>query len=105
MDKRFRMVWLTDIYGPLLTEKQREALTKYYDEDFSLSEIAKDFGSSRQAVSDLIKRSEAVIEDYEEKLGLYEKFTENSALLDELAKFAAGNREAMAIIWKLKENI
>ena len=53
----------------------------------------------------MIKRSEAVIEDYEEKLGLYERFTENSALLDELTEIDAGNSKALAIIGKLKENI
>lgn len=46
----------------------------YYDCDISLFEIAEQFGVSRQAVRDTIKRAENLLEDYETKLGLSKKF-------------------------------
>jgi predicted DNA-binding protein YlxM (UPF0122 family) len=70
LEKPLGMALLSDIYGPLLTEKQRQALNLFYDEDFSLSEIALECACSRQATHELIKRSEALLVDYEQKLGL-----------------------------------
>ena len=46
---------LLDHYGPVLTQRQRDILTEYYDEDLSLSEIAENFGITRQGVRDAIK--------------------------------------------------
>jgi predicted DNA-binding protein YlxM (UPF0122 family) len=43
-------------------------------EDLSLSEIAKDAGISRQGVHDLVKRCDKILEEYEAKLHLVEKF-------------------------------
>lgn len=60
---------LLDHYGPVLTQRQREILTEYYDEDLSLSEIAENFGISRQGVRDAIKHGEATLRQMEEKIG------------------------------------
>jgi len=65
---------LFDFYGKLLTKKQQEMLALYYEQDLSLGEIAEEFEVSRQAIHDIIKRSEKILEDYEEKLGLVVKF-------------------------------
>jgi Uncharacterized protein conserved in bacteria len=65
-----RVNLLLDFYDSLLTEKQRTILTFYYHDDFSLGEIASEFGISRQAVYDNLKRAEAALESYESKLGL-----------------------------------
>ncbi len=43
-------------------------------EDLSLGEIAQANGTSRQAVHDIIKRCNHILSEYEEKLGLVEKF-------------------------------
>jgi len=69
-----RMAMLFDFYGKLLTKKQQEMLALYYEQDLSLGEIAEEFEVSRQAIHDIIKRSEKILEDYEEKLGLVVKF-------------------------------
>ena len=74
MDKNLNISLLLDFYGELLTEKQREAIELYYDEDMSLSELAEQFGISRQGVRDSIKRGEALLFDMEEKLGLIARF-------------------------------
>ena len=60
---------LLDHYGPVLTDRQREILTDYYDEDLSLSEIAENFGITRQGVRDAIKHGEAALRQMEERLG------------------------------------
>lgn len=74
LEKLEQFVLLNDIYGALLTEKQRRILKDYYENDFSLTEIADDMNTSRQAVYDLIKRAEHQLMQYEAKLGLLEKF-------------------------------
>ncbi|WP_352419575.1 YlxM family DNA-binding protein [Proteiniborus sp.] len=68
---------LFDFYGKLLNDKQYTAIELYYIHDLSLSEIGEHLGISRQGVHDLLKRSESKLFDYEEKLGLVKKFSEN----------------------------
>ena len=73
IDKLFRIGLLFDFYGALLTEKQQYCLEMHYLRDLSLSEIALEMSVSRQAVHDIIRRSEQLLEDYEEKLKLVER--------------------------------
>lgn len=65
---------LVDFYGELLTEKQLEVLNDYVNNDLSISEIAENKGVSRQGIHDSCRRSQQILEEYEEKLGLIEKF-------------------------------
>lgn len=74
MDEILKQSLLYDFYGELLTEHQKEIYEQFIVEDLSLSEIAKDAGISRQGVHDLIKRCNKILEEYEEKLHLVEKF-------------------------------
>lgn len=83
LEKLSQMVWLKDFYGPLLTEKQRTILSLYYENDFSLSEIADEMNISRQGVYDLVKRAEHQLLQYEQKLGLLEKFQHTRRQLEE----------------------
>ena len=48
MAKDLEMGYLLDFYGEVLTEKQREMLRQYYNDDLSLSEIGENFGITRQ---------------------------------------------------------
>lgn len=70
MEKTVRHGLLLDFYGGLLTEKQREVLGAYFEDDLSLGEIAEEQGVTRAAVHDLIKRSVASLEEFEARLGL-----------------------------------
>lgn len=81
MEKNIENNLYLDFYGNLLTDKQREIMTLYYDLDISLSEIATEVGTSRQAVYDAIKVSENTMKTFEEKLGLVEKYLKNRTLL------------------------
>jgi predicted DNA-binding protein YlxM (UPF0122 family) len=78
------MNYLFEFYHSLLTLKQREYMSQYYLDDFSLGEIAEQFEVSRQAVYDNIKRTEAMLEEYETKLELLEKFEKRTSLLAQL---------------------
>jgi predicted DNA-binding protein YlxM (UPF0122 family) len=70
IEKVIEISMLYDFYGQLLTPKQQEIMGLYYADNFSLSEIAEEFGISRQGVHDTVKRAEKSLQDYEEKLGL-----------------------------------
>ncbi len=60
---------LYDYYGDLLTEKQRACFDLYYNQDYSLAEIAAEAGISRQGVHDAIARAETLLRNFEEKIG------------------------------------
>lgn len=81
LEKKQRVNLLMDCYEELLTDKQREYLSLYYNEDFSLSEIAEDLDVSRNAVYDNLKRAVATLEDYEKKLHLLEKHKQRLDLI------------------------
>ncbi len=72
-EKNLLLPCLLDIYGALLTDRKRELLDYYYEEDYSLSEISELTGISRQGIRDSIKKSEAELLDFESRLHLYEK--------------------------------
>jgi uncharacterized protein len=74
LEKTTRMNFLFDFYQSLLTPKQRSYMVLYYLDDYSLGEIAEEYKVSRQAVYDNIKRTETMLEEYENKLNLFEKF-------------------------------
>ncbi len=74
MEKLAEMALLADFYGPLLTEKQRNVWDLHYQQDLSLAEIAELEHISRQAIHDLLKRTERILAEYEEKLGLVQRF-------------------------------
>ncbi len=74
LEKTTRMNYLFDFYQSLLTSKQKSYMSLYYLDDFSLGEIAEEYDVSRQAVYDNIKRTEAMLEQYEEKLLLLKSF-------------------------------
>lgn len=86
MSKNFEVSALLDYYGMLLTDKQREAVELYYNEDLSLGEIAENLDISRQGVRDSVKRAEAVIFEAEEKLGLLKKSRELHKHLEEIRR-------------------
>lgn len=74
MEKLFEQNLLYDFYGELLTPHQQNIYEDAVYNDMSLSEIAQEQGISRQGVHDLIKRCDKLLQDYESKLHLVERF-------------------------------
>ena len=68
MLEKVKMNLLLDLYGPLLTDKQRKICEYYYGLDLSLQEIAELENISRSAVHDMIKRVQNELKNYEHLL-------------------------------------
>lgn len=107
LEKTNRMNYLYDFYQSLLTPKQQSYMSLYYLDDYSLGEIAEEYEVSRQAVYDNIKRTEAMLEQYEEKLLLFRKFQERNKLLVELKKLientSSSLEEQLELVAKLEK--
>ena len=73
---------LLDFYGDLLSERKKELIELYYNEDLSLSEVSEITGISRQGVRDSVKKAECELEDYEFKLGMAKRFEDIQANLE-----------------------
>ena len=104
--QRMRLGRLFDIYGGLLTEKQRTSLGLYFYDDLSLSEISEELGVSRQAVHDLLKRVEQILERYETTLGVLAKEEALHVELQQVMNLLAPcdrekNDEAVSILHKI----
>ncbi len=92
---------LFDLYGELLTEKQKSYFKFYYFEDYSLQEIAEVFEVTRNAVYDHLKKAEEHLIAYENALHLKEKKEKRQELLDLLEK--ENSKELIDLIRKLDE--
>lgn len=73
-EKNLNISLLLDFYGDILTERQSEMLSMYYNEDCSLAEIAETYSISRQGVRSVLKKAETILFDMENKLGLASRF-------------------------------
>jgi len=93
-DRLLKKIWLDrlyDIYGPLLTEKQREVFMLHHERDLSLSEIADSLGMSRQGVHDLFQRSRERLEELEDRIGCLERETRFAKALESVLYWCSGN--------------
>lgn len=88
MPKNLDFALLLEIYGRMLTDKQRDVMEFYYWDDLSLGEISQNAGITRQAVRDSVKRSEQLLEDFENKLGLAEKIIKCRANCSLISRYA-----------------
>lgn len=95
MEHLVRMGLLLDFYGGLLTSKQQRVFSLYYMDNLSLAEIAEEEGTTRQAVHDLLQRTEKLLENWEGKLFLLERFLRGQSLLRVIQKSFAALAEAI----------
>ena len=84
MPKNMEIIWLFDFYGDMLTDKQRQVVELYYEEDLSLAEIAENQNITRQGVRDSIKRAECILLDLEAKIGWAGRYRELGAALQKI---------------------
>ncbi|KRN95247.1 putative DNA-binding protein [Pediococcus stilesii] len=87
IEKNNRINSLLEFYEQLLTSKQKEYITLYYADDYSLGEISEEFQVSRQAVYDNIKRTVNILEKYEEKLHLLRNFEKRNQQFDQILDY------------------
>ncbi len=106
-EKKFELSMLCDVYGALLSERQRDAVEMYCNEDYSLSEIAEHMGISRQGVRDQIKHAQTQLDLFESKLGLFEKTRQITDKLAQLSEnnVVRDNPEILAIIQDIQEKL
>ncbi|MCH5339277.1 MAG: YlxM family DNA-binding protein [Acetatifactor sp.] len=89
MDKIYEQTMLYDFYGELLTDHQRSIYEDAVYNDMSLGEIAEERGISRQGVHDLIRRCDRILQGYENKLHLVERFARTKETVMEIKRLAA----------------
>lgn len=98
MEKIVEQGLLYDFYGELLTEHQKKIYEDVVYHDLSLTEIASENGISRQGVHDMIRRCSRILQEYEDKLHLVERFMrirDNVLKLDALADDTGLTREEL----------
>lgn len=105
LPKIARVAWLYSYYGKLLTPKQQLIIELYYEQDLSLGEIAEEQGISRQAVHDIIRRAEATLEEYEQKLGILAKSIKQQEILQEVLNLLDAGEKDPAKISQAKAKI
>lgn len=103
--KTTRINFLFDFYQSLLTDKQRIYMDLYYLEDHSLGEIADEYGISRQAVYDNVRRSEMMLEDYELKLNLFSKFQKRLEIIGNMEKLLIDSTDQTEEVQELLESL
>ena len=111
MERIYYITLLIDIYGELLTDKQKAVMTDYYFNDCSLNEIAEEYGITRQAVQDMIKRTERLLDKYEQRLMLVDRYIKRkaaaekiSALLDkEIEKGNTQLADIKKLLWEITD--
>ncbi len=84
MENVYEMSLLLDFYGQMLTPRQLEIMDLHYNNDYSLGEIGEQLNISRQGVFDNIKRSKALLNEYENKLGLVDKFSKQKTRIKDI---------------------
>ena len=105
MERIVEQTLLYDFYGELLNEHQRGVYENAVFNDLSLSEIADEYGISRQGVHDLIKRVSNTLEGYESKLHLVEKFMDTKAKITRIDELVDSyiKDEDMSYIHEIKK--
>lgn len=105
MERIVEQTLLYDFYGELLNEHQRGVYEDAVFNDLSLSEIADEYGISRQGVHDLIKRVSNTLEGYESKLHLVEKFMDTNAKITRIDELVDSyiKDEDMSYIHEIKK--
>ena len=97
MEELVYYTMLYDIYGNLLTDKQKIYFEEYYFNNLSLSELATRHNISRNAIHKQLKETIKRLENYEDNLRLAKK----NEMLENIVKSISDEE----IIRKLQEVI
>ncbi len=88
MAKDMTLAVLFDLYGEVLSPRQREIFSGYYNDDCSLSELAADFGITRQGALQTIQTAEHKLREWDEKLGFFSILMNTRRLAGEIVETA-----------------
>ena len=112
MEKNVEISVLCQLYGKVLTEKQYEVLTDYYNNDLSLSEIAENNNITRQAVTDIIKKGETRLYELEDGISLMKKVLQERKIisnitseLNEIKELTNSNKEVVVKINSIEKQL
>ncbi len=111
MEKHVEISMLCQIYGKMLTEKQYEFISDYYNNDLSLSEIAENSNITRQAVRDVIKKGENKLFELEEKLSFMKRMLNQEKqiqlILEQLNKIqeTSSDKKAQKILETIRKEL
>lgn len=101
-----RICVLFDIYGDLLPQSVAFCIDLYYNDDLSLSEAAENTGISRQGVRAALVRGTELLNDYEQKLGLYKKYKENKEIISKIkAELSCADEETKKRVSALLDSL
>lgn len=84
MDKNTHITILYDIYGKLLSDKQRSYFEAYYFDNLSLSEISENLNVTRSAIQKQVKSITNQLNKYEEVLKLDYKNNKINKLIEQI---------------------
>ena len=101
--KELKNSLVCEMYSGLLTRKQYDVMDMYYNLDYSLTEIAENIGVSRQGVLGILKRTEMKLNEYEQKLGLLNKYTVTLDSLKKIEQSAQDNELILKEVKKIRE--
>ena len=99
-----RQYALLQIYGSLLSPRQKEDISSYLGFDLSLSEISTELGISKAAISDSIHKAISNLEYFESKLHLYEKSQLIKEKINDIGK-SKDEKEKLDLYTKLGKDI
>lgn len=109
MSKSIEIGILLDYYGSLLSKTQYDIADMYYNKDLSLSEISEIIGITRQGIHDNVKRTEALLLEFEDKLKMKHIYEEIRSLacdiLNVLDDLPVGDCEKLSQINNLVKKI
>ena len=104
MEEKVKISILLELYGDLLTDKQKEFMNYYYNDDLSLSEIAENNDITRQAVRTILLKSKRKLEEYEEKLNFMQKEINIKEEIEKIERTKL-NENQKIIIKKIKNQL
>lgn len=105
VEEILQLTLLYDFYGELLTEKQKLVYEMYYQNDLSLTEIGEELCISRQAVRDLLKRTEKILQKYEKKLQLVERFLTQKTAIQQIKNIIEEMEKEENLSCKIRNSI
>ena len=105
MERIVEQTLLYDFYGELLTAHQRAVYEDVVLNDYSYAEVADEYQISRQGVHDLVKRCNKILQGYEEKLHLVEKFLSVKEKVERIHVLAKGHQEIEQISNEILEEL